>query len=83
MIFSNIHKSLTPNKGGWDGSSGILHELDNATGLRAENKRGEQWICYGDATFFIEPNRVNRLKRFAICLGLPFYPSKLTLGNQY
>lgn len=54
---------LRPCRGGWDGMTGFLHDLDGTTGLRVHNKRGDQWIAYGDAQYFLEPNRINRLKR--------------------
>lgn len=51
-----------PCWGGWDGTTGFLHDMDGATGLRVHNKRGDHWIAYGDAQYFLEPNCINRFK---------------------
>ena len=54
---------LRPCRGGWDGMTNILHNMDGATGLRVRNLNGDEWISYGDAQYFLEANRINRLKR--------------------
>ncbi|KAL8733469.1 MAG: hypothetical protein Q9166_002095 [cf. Caloplaca sp. 2 TL-2023] len=59
---SKLPKWIAANGGGWDGMTGFMHELDNATGLLVSNLRGDRWIAYGDNQFFIESNRINRLK---------------------
>ena len=56
---------FAPDAGVWDAMSGITHDTDGAIGLRVRNKRGDEWITFGDKLYFAEHNRANRLKRFA------------------
>ncbi|CAD6592841.1 MAG: hypothetical protein ASARMPRED_006749 [Alectoria sarmentosa] len=53
---------LRPCWGGWDSTTGFLHDMDGATGLRVHNKRGDHWIVYGVAQYFLEPNCINRIE---------------------
>ena len=50
----------------WDGMTNVIHDEVNAHGLLVENQNGEQWIAYGDKQYFSTPNRINRLKRYAL-----------------
>ncbi|KAL8786295.1 MAG: hypothetical protein Q9213_002890 [Squamulea squamosa] len=50
------------SRGSWDSMTGYMHECDNATGLRVRNLKGESWIAYGDSEYFLEANRINRLR---------------------
>ena len=47
----------------WDKMTNIIHDSDNAIGIRASNLNGDQWISSGDKQYFAAPNRINRLKR--------------------
>ena len=58
-------EALEVSAGAWDRMTNYMHDADGSTGLRVSNKRGESWITYGDKQYFAEPNRINRLKRFA------------------
>ena len=71
-----------PYKTAWDNATNLLHDIDNATGIRVANLNGDQWIAYGDAQYFIESNRINRLKR-SVSFRVNFRRVSLTVTEQY
>ena len=60
-----IPESFKMDCGAWDRMTNFMHDTDGSVGLRISNQKGESWITYGDKQYFAEPNRINRLKRFA------------------
>ena len=71
-VLGKVSSSISPYKTCWDNATNLLHDIDNATGFRVSNLNGDQWVAYGDAQYFIEANRVNRLKR---CVQKPSFHS--------
>ncbi|KAL3422073.1 hypothetical protein PVAG01_06229 [Phlyctema vagabunda] len=63
MIDSGLHTLIdgkeTPT---WDHHSRYMHDDDSATGLLVWNKKGDQWIAYGDKEFLATRNLVNRVR---------------------
>ena len=57
---------VAPDDGVWDSMSGMAHDTDGAVGLRVKNRRGDEWITFGDKLYFAENNRINRLKRYVL-----------------
>ena len=54
-----LHKNITPSAVG-DYLSKYMHDEDGKFGLNVRNKRGDQWIAYGDGFLFYEKSAENR-----------------------
>ncbi|OOQ83079.1 hypothetical protein PEBR_38554 [Penicillium brasilianum] len=46
----------------WDFQCNYMHDNDSATGLLVQNKKGEQWIAYGDKQFVENWDAVNHAR---------------------
>ncbi|KAF3931541.1 hypothetical protein ABW19_dt0207749 [Dactylella cylindrospora] len=71
MSATALQGKILPGRNGetpvWDHHSRYMHDDDNATGLIVRNKRGDQWIVYGDKQLKEPSNRIN-LARAGHCL---------------